>query len=193
MRPAQPVAPAICIAALVCVACGAHVIPVPPPAFAPGAHALKGPVPVAIAIEVRDPDIIGEHRDGSMDVHQYDYTSPDLRAGVESHVAAAAQVIGLQAAASASLRLDGLVDLYVQTRGRFLGRSTNASVAGELTLADAEGVIFTRPMLGREYASDSEDPTAAFRALDEALLGWFAALDAWIQSSSAVARRVQGR
>ena len=193
MRPAQPVAPAICIVALGCLACGAHVIPVPPPAFAPGAHALKGPVPVVIAIQVRDPDIIGEHRDGTMDVHQYDYTSPDLRAGVEGHVAAAAQVIGLQAAPSASLRLDGLVDLYVQTRGRFLGRSTNASVAGEMTLSDAEGVIFTHAMLGRTYESDSEDPTAAFHALDEAIRGWFEALDAWIQSSSAGAGRVQGR
>jgi hypothetical protein len=193
MYPTHPVAPAICIAALACVACAAHVIPVPSPAFAPSAHALPGSVPVAIAIELMNPDIIGEHRDGTMDVHQYDYTSPVLRAGVEEHVAAAAQVFGLQAASSASLRLEGQVDLYVQTRGMFLGRGTSASAAGELVLSDGDGVIFARAMLGRAAVSDREDPTAAFLALDEALLDWFQALDARIRSSPAVARRLQGR
>lgn len=170
MYPTHPVAPAICIAALACGACAAHVIPVPSPAFAPSAHALPGSVPVAIAIELMNPDIIGEHRDGTMDVHQYDYTSPVLRAGVEEHIAAAAQVFGLQAAPSASLRLEGQVDL-----------------------SDGDGVIFARAMLGRAALSDREDPTAAFLALDEALLDWFQALDARIRSSPAVARRLRGR
>jgi hypothetical protein len=186
-------APVICIAAFVCVACEAHVVPVPAPAFAPSDHALAGAVSVAIAVEVRDPDIIGEHRDGTMDVHQYDYSAPDLRAGVEAHVAAAAQVFGLRMEPSATLRLHGEVDLYVQTRGRFLGRGTSASAAGELALSDADGVIFKRAMLGRAAASDAEDPTAAFAALDDALLSWFQALDARIRSSPEVARRLKGK
>ncbi len=85
MHPTHPVAPAICIAALARGACPAHVIPVQPPAFAPSAHALQRSVPVAIAIELEDPDIIGEHRAGSLDLQQHDDASPDLRAGVEEH------------------------------------------------------------------------------------------------------------
>ena len=49
MYPTQLIAPAICIAALACGACAAHVIPIPSPAFAPSAHVLQGSVPVAIA------------------------------------------------------------------------------------------------------------------------------------------------
>lgn len=60
MHPTQLVAPAICIATMPFGACAAHVIPVPPPRVRPLGSRLQGSFPVAIAIELKDPDIIGE-------------------------------------------------------------------------------------------------------------------------------------
>ncbi len=50
----------MCIATMPCGAGAAHVIPVPPPRVRPLGSRLQGSFPVAIAIELKDLDIIGE-------------------------------------------------------------------------------------------------------------------------------------